>query len=273
MNEDDFYRALAANDMKTIKKYEIDKIDISQPNIHGYTALHFCVCVDAKNTMLYLLEKGANPNQRFTQISSSTGRKTYDEGTVLMGVQTLEIAKELVKHGAKISLKDANGHDAIFHAKQRKKDDIAQFLVMHLQENPEELDEYVPEDEAVRLQKQQEKMKQHHNEKMQKLLSEKPNEELKTWLYDGVSTLGIYQTNKKSIAFADSLYKAGAKAIHALDIEDDGAMLNSGKLIIKLPANTEYRKELFKLANNVITEQGFSEEVDIGQECLFLMLD
>jgi hypothetical protein len=94
--------------------------------------------------------------------------------------------------------------------------------------------------------------------------------ELREWLKEGPNTLGLLQTNAKSVTFVEKIYGFGA--VKAFGVEIDGGD-NTGKLVIELPKAASKRAPIFKLAAAIAEENGFDATKDTGQKYLFVMMD
>ncbi len=106
------------------------------------------------------------------------------------------------------------------------------------------------------------------------LLANNNPQELKTWLYDGKSTLGEMQTNEKSVSLANKAYEAGAINIYGIDLEVDPELgSNTGMLVVELPDEKEERQLVLDWAAPIAHKQGFDAYSDVGQRYVFVMLD
>jgi alkanesulfonate monooxygenase SsuD/methylene tetrahydromethanopterin reductase-like flavin-dependent oxidoreductase (luciferase family) len=90
---------------------------------------------------------------------------------------------------------------------------------------------------------------------------------------DGKNTLGELGTTQEAIALVKAIYDAGAAEVLAVEIQDYDGAQNSGKLVIKLPADRRLRQQVFEWHGNQAESMGFDAEPDIGQSHLFSMLD
>jgi ankyrin repeat protein len=86
---------------------------------YGFTALHNAMAEEQKETISYIIEKGANVNAQ------------NDDGIAPLHIAcTIENAKLLIEAGADINLKDNNGNTPLhIHASERDSDDVIQYLV------------------------------------------------------------------------------------------------------------------------------------------------
>ncbi len=113
---------------------------------------------------------------------------------------------------------------------------------------------------------------------VQQFLNAPNTREVLEWLRgapDGeFRSLGEFGSTEESIALAQDIYDAGAAEVLAVEIdyyEGDGQ--NTGKLVIKLPDESEARKRVFAWAGANSESHGFGPEPDTGQRFLFSMLD
>ena len=87
-------------------------------------------------------------------------------------------------------------------------------------------------------------------------------------------SVGEHETTEESIALIEEVYDAGAAEVLAVEIDeypDEGQ--NTGKLVIKLPDDTNARQRVFAWVGEIAQSQGFDAEQDSGQSYLFVMLD
>jgi len=79
----------------------------------GFTPLMFAAWMHDKQSFLYLLEHGANPN--------ATTKQGYTPLMLLEQSETddPEMTLALIKHGAVVSQKEQDGEDALFYAKEK----------------------------------------------------------------------------------------------------------------------------------------------------------
>jgi hypothetical protein len=111
----------------------------------------------------------------------------------------------------------------------------------------------------------------------QKFLDDPSTQEVLAWLRAGSSedfrSLGELATTEESIALAMEAYQAGAAKVFAVEIDEYPEGQNTGKLVIKLPADADARRRALGWAGAIAQEQGFEAEKDNGQSYLFVMLD
>jgi antitoxin component YwqK of YwqJK toxin-antitoxin module len=84
----------------------------------------------------------------------------------------------------------------------------------------------------------------------------------------------VYASRPESLKFVKKLYRLGAVAVHAVEI--DGAAdedQNSGKLVVQLPDDPEQRTKLLQVSNRMAKRLGFEPDPDTGQRYIFMMLD
>lgn len=97
------------------------------------------------------------------------------------------------------------------------------------------------------------------------------------WLEESVEpsrSLGEEMGRYESIRLVKRLYRLGASAVHAVEIDggvDDDQ--NSGRLVIELPQDPKRRRQLFKFCGTLAMEHGFEPESDVGQKYILQMLD
>lgn len=116
------------------------------------------------------------------------------------------------------------------------------------------------------------------DEFVQQFLGSPNTREVLKWLGESSETdfrsIGELGSTEESIALANEIYDAGSVEVLAVDIDeypDEGQ--NSGKLLIKLPKDSDERKRVFARAGQIALSQGFDPEIDSGQSYLFVMLD
>ncbi len=110
-----------------------------------------------------------------------------------------------------------------------------------------------------------------HDKFCKQLLKQGDPQELRSWIKsDPSNTLGLLQTNKRSVHFVEKIYTLGA--VKAYGVEIDG-LDDTGKLVVELPEKAEQRKELFKWAARIARREGFDPTKDEGQRFLFVMMD
>ena len=117
-----------------------------------------------------------------------------------------------------------------------------------------------------------------------KLLQDPGRVEVLSWLKEAVEeerTLGQCGSRELSLGFAEEIYQAGAQQVWAVDIdrytvpqiEGDQRHANSGKLLVRLPADPLKRKRFFRWEGKHAGSLGFDPREDEGQEYLFIPLD
>jgi hypothetical protein len=117
-----------------------------------------------------------------------------------------------------------------------------------------------------------------------KLLDDPERVEVLSWLREGVEeerTLGQYGSRARSVELANEIYGAGAHEVWAVEIdryivplvEGDRRHANSGKLVVRLPADARLRKRFFAWDAKHSRSLGFDPRKDEGQEYLFIPLD
>ena len=130
MSSNEAFKAAYENNVADLKK-EIDK-GISVNCIHPlgkYSLLQAACESDAIQVLQYLLELGADPNQRISKISRIDGRVILDNGVALMYAQSVEAAKLLVEHGANIEIKDGKGNRVIDWAEEFENKDLVKYYM------------------------------------------------------------------------------------------------------------------------------------------------
>ena len=85
-------------------------------------------CYEAINA---LLNAGANPNLFSNDIILPNDSKPALIWVVIYGGSTTKVVERLLQAGAQIDLKDACGHDALYWAKQSKRDDLVALLMQY----------------------------------------------------------------------------------------------------------------------------------------------
>jgi hypothetical protein len=81
-------------------------------------------------------------------------------------------------------------------------------------------------------------------------------------------------SNEESVALVQEIYKAGAKKVLAVEIDDYGKDgQNTGTLVVELPENPFLRKRVLDWDTDWQKSKGFSGESDCGQKYIFVKLD
>ena len=101
--------------------------------------------------------------------------------------------------------------------------------------------------------------------------------EARKWLRQGkehdIRYLGELGSTDESLSLVDEIYAAGAQRVVAVDIDVTDRGQNTGKLVIELPPDGQWRAQCFDLAGRISQELGFDPTPDVGQKYLFVMLD
>jgi hypothetical protein len=110
-----------------------------------------------------------------------------------------------------------------------------------------------------------------------------PQYEALTWLESNPNPYALagnrFYSTKDAIAFVEMLYEVGAMEVLVTSIYDEDWRIKAeggpyaDTLIIRLPHDSEKRNGLFKIVNEEAAREGFSPEIDIGQETLLLWWD
>ena len=112
---------------------------------------------------------------------------------------------------------------------------------------------------------------------LQRLLSTTPQkQEALAWLTQkdgkertvGESSEDMDATD--SLRFVQDLYRRGAAAVVAVDIETDAHMETTSTLIVTLPQETSARKKLFQIEAKVARQAGSDAVTDQGQHYIML---
>ncbi len=126
----DIFAAIACNDVRKVA--DILKTDGKAGetrNQDGRVALHWAVTLDCEEIVKLLLEKGADPEIRSQEKSVGTKDETALHRAAFW--DRLEIAEMLIKHGANVNARDADG-DAPLHSSIYKENvELAQLLLKH----------------------------------------------------------------------------------------------------------------------------------------------
>lgn len=93
-----------------------------------------------------------------------------------------------------------------------------------------------------------------------------------SWLGHDRHTLGEY-THAKSRSLVEKLKRAGAKQIHACDIDCYDDDENTGHLVVELPADPAARKSVFREIERLAAAQGYQADFDNGQRYAYVKLD
>jgi ankyrin repeat protein len=130
MSSNEAFKAAYENNVAELKK-EVDKgISINCVHPSGKSSLLQAACEsDAIQVLQYLLELGADPNQRISKISRIDGRVILNNGVALMYAQSVEAAELLIEYGANIEIKDGDGNSVIEWAKEFENQDLVQYYL------------------------------------------------------------------------------------------------------------------------------------------------
>lgn len=107
------------------------------------------------------------------------------------------------------------------------------------------------------------------------LISNTNSAEALSWLQNSTKlrTLGVLGSKEESISLIKTVLEAGAVQVFAVEIDCDVDEENTGKLCIELPNDQVLRQRVFDWTGQIAEEQGFEQELDIGQQYIFVMLD
>jgi hypothetical protein len=107
------------------------------------------------------------------------------------------------------------------------------------------------------------------------LIENTESAEVLPWLQDNSKprSLGVLGGTEESIEFIQEVFDAGAVQVFAVEIDDEGDFENTGKLCIELPDDPNLRQRVLDWTGEIAREQGFEQELDIGQKYVFVMLD
>lgn len=115
------------------------------------------------------------------------------------------------------------------------------------------------------------------DEFVQQFLESPSTKEALAWLQAGSDSdfrsVGESESTEESIALIQQIYDAGAEEVLAVDIDEYPEGQNTGKLVIRLPADPAARERVFAWAGEIAESQGFDAEQDSGQSYVFVMLD
>lgn len=118
-----------------------------------------------------------------------------------------------------------------------------------------------------------------HESLIHRHLSGRKNSEALKWLKatgkKEERTVGENKTAHDSIRFVKEIYDLGAEEIVAVGIRKERGKnrYHTGKLVVKLPSDTEKRKAIFNWCGQQGDSLGFSPGSDNGESHLFLLLD
>jgi uncharacterized protein len=121
-----FVQALLRRDLKAAKELLAGGIDINQTyEPMGWTALHYAIEMDVTESVLWLLENGANPNQKDASGCTSLHLAIDGEGdnSTRSIIETgkyyasVKLTKILLTHGADPNAVNTNGKTPISIAK------------------------------------------------------------------------------------------------------------------------------------------------------------
>jgi hypothetical protein len=107
------------------------------------------------------------------------------------------------------------------------------------------------------------------------LINNTTSAEVLPWLQSagGIKTLGELESTEKSIELITEVFDAGAIQLFAVEIDSYDDDENTGKLCVELPNDPILRKRVLDWTNEIAEEQGFEQEIDVGQQYVFVMLD
>jgi hypothetical protein len=107
------------------------------------------------------------------------------------------------------------------------------------------------------------------------LINNTASAEVLPWLRSagGIRTLGEMDSTAKSIELITDAFDAGAVQVFAVEIDSYGDDENTGKLCVELPNEPILRKRVLDWTGKIAEELGFEQELDVGQQYVFMMLD
>jgi ankyrin repeat protein len=85
-------------------------------------------CFEAINA---LLNAGADPNLYSNDATQPENSKSALIWSVICGGNTLKLVEHLLEAGAKVGIKDGKGNDAVYYAKESKRDDLVKLLTFY----------------------------------------------------------------------------------------------------------------------------------------------
>lgn len=145
--------AVEENDSVLIQEILKDPdVDVTIPNVFGWTALHFAASYGPKSIVESLLKRGALVNARKVDPSRKDPSKRSDSckatpqdfGTtplhVAAGHGHMDIVELLLKHGADLHATDDDGYKAFFIAAQKGYANVIKLLLGHGSEVSESLE-------------------------------------------------------------------------------------------------------------------------------------
>jgi hypothetical protein len=99
--------------------------------------------------------------------------------------------------------------------------------------------------------------------------------EVMSWLEDESKprSLGVLGGTKESIEFIQEVFDAGAVQVFAVEIDDYEDSENTGKICVELPTDPKLRQRVLDWTGEIACEQGFEQQLDVGQQYVFMMLD
>jgi len=93
--------------------------------------------------------------------------------------------------------------------------------------------------------------------------------EISNIMDNNILIFGEYCENK-SKAILRLFKTTGCKRIWAIDFERNNGFIGTNKLVIELSQNSEMRKMLYSRINKIILNKGYDENVDDGEDYLFV---
>lgn len=108
--------------------------------------------------------------------------------------------------------------------------------------------------------------REQHNQFIQKFLTQPDRGEARLWLRGDEKRYIGEMTHEDSLEFVEEVYKAGAKKIIAVEIEDE----TTNCLIVELPKNGPKRESVFKWNSAFAQKSGFDPYDDWGQNEFFV---
>lgn len=110
-----------------------------------------------------------------------------------------------------------------------------------------------------------------------------PRYEAKTYLESNPNPYAFagnrFASTKAALLFVELLYEYGAAEVFVSNVYDEDWRIESeggpyaDTLIIRLPSDPAARKDLFRLGNEEMRQEGFAPERDTGQDELLLWWD
>ncbi len=272
---------------KLKKRIEGCDLDFNACRDNGVTPIFNCVTPvhpDFQghyiNGCEFILDHGGDVDFKHVITSVVNPDMKLDGITALMRAAIMnydKIVRFLLEKGANKDLEDNKGNKAIDHARYCERNEIENILDEWVGNSGRKQIGSTESSADLKTMPEPVGVNQGFDAFIQGFLGGPNDQEVIAWLKGGTDndfrSLGELTTNEESTTFAEQIYIAGAAEVVAVEIDKYPEGQNTGKLVIRLPDDTDARRAVFEWLGDIGSEQGFDPEKDNGQAHLFVMLD